>query len=75
LFRAAPISPYDKYLLAWVWTNYRDAISQDSALALYDLADILPTRVHVTVPRPFHSSNRLVSRARWLGCQATGSGS
>jgi predicted transcriptional regulator of viral defense system len=52
--RVAPISPYDEYLLAWVWTNYRGAISHESALALYDLADILPTQVHVAVPRPFH---------------------
>lgn len=50
----APISPIDEYLLAWVWTNYRGAISHESALALFDLADVLPARIHVTVPRPFH---------------------
>jgi predicted transcriptional regulator of viral defense system len=55
--RVAPISPYDEYLLAWAWTNYRSAISHESALALYDLADILPARVHVTVPRPFHRTS------------------
>ncbi|MCC6179819.1 MAG: type IV toxin-antitoxin system AbiEi family antitoxin domain-containing protein [Chloroflexi bacterium] len=55
--RVAPISPYDEYLLAWVWTNCRGAISHESALALYDLADILPTRVHVTVPRSFHRTS------------------
>jgi predicted transcriptional regulator of viral defense system len=55
--RAAPISPCDEYLLAWVWTNYRGAISHESALALYDLADILPARVHITVPRPFHRTS------------------
>jgi predicted transcriptional regulator of viral defense system len=55
--RAAPISPYDEYLLAWVWTNYRGAISHESALALYDLSGILPTRVHVSVPRPFHRTS------------------
>jgi predicted transcriptional regulator of viral defense system len=55
--RAAPISAYDEYLLAWVWTNYRGAISYESALALYGLGDVLPTRVHVTVPRPFHRTS------------------
>jgi predicted transcriptional regulator of viral defense system len=55
--RAAPLSPHDEYLLAWIWTNYRGAISHESALALYDLADILPTRVHVTVPRAFHRTS------------------
>lgn len=53
----APISPYDEYVLAWVWTDYRGAISHESALALYSLADVLPTRVHVTVPRPFHRTS------------------
>ena len=52
--RFAPPTPDDEYLLAWVWTNYRGAISHESALALYGLSDVLPTRVHVTVPRPFH---------------------
>lgn len=55
--RAAPISPHDEYFLAWVWTNYRGAISHESALALYDLSDILPARVHITVPRPFHRTS------------------
>jgi predicted transcriptional regulator of viral defense system len=55
--RAAPISPYDEYLLAWVWTNDRGAISHESALALYELGDVLPTRVQVTVPRPFHRTS------------------
>jgi predicted transcriptional regulator of viral defense system len=53
----APVNPYDEYLLAWVWTNYRGAISHESALALYDLADVLPSRTHVTVPRPFHRTS------------------
>lgn len=53
----APLSPRDEYLLAWVWTNYRGAISHESALALYDLSDAVPTRVHVTVPRGFHRTS------------------
>jgi predicted transcriptional regulator of viral defense system len=49
----APISPRDDLLLAWVWSNYRGAISHESALALYDLSDVMPTRVHLTVPPAF----------------------
>ena len=52
--RTAPLSPRDEYLLAWVWTNYRGAISHESALALYELSDIMPSQIHVTVPRGFH---------------------
>lgn len=54
---AAPIGLYDEYALAWVWTNYRGAISHESALALFALADVLPTRLQVTVPRPFHRTS------------------
>lgn len=55
--RTAPVSPDDEYTLAWIWTNYRGAISHESALSLYDLGDILPNRVHITVPRPFHRTS------------------
>ena len=53
----SPISPLDDYLLAWVWTNYRGAISHESALALYGLADVLPARMDLTVPRPFNRTS------------------
>src|SRR2546428_5032630 len=42
----APTAPNDELLLAWVWSNYRGAISHDSALALYGLSDLLPSSVH-----------------------------
>jgi predicted transcriptional regulator of viral defense system len=40
-------------LRALVWTNYRGAISHESALSLYGLADVMPTHVHLTVPPDF----------------------
>ncbi|MGH2410918.1 MAG: type IV toxin-antitoxin system AbiEi family antitoxin domain-containing protein [Chloroflexota bacterium] len=49
----APLSPHDDLLQAWVWSNYRGAISHESALALYGLSDILPSRVQITVPPGF----------------------
>src|SRR4051794_32261598 len=53
----APPDVDEQCLLAWVWTNYRGAISHESALALYGLGDLSPIRVHVTVPRPFHRTS------------------
>ena len=38
-------------MIAWLQTGPGSVISHDSALALYDLSDALPTEVHVTVPR------------------------
>jgi predicted transcriptional regulator of viral defense system len=49
----APLSPHDDLLQAWVWSNYRGAISHESALALYGLSDVLPSRVQITVPPGF----------------------
>ncbi len=49
----APIVPHDDLFLAWVWSNYRGAISHDSALALYSLGDVMPLRVHITAPLSF----------------------
>jgi predicted transcriptional regulator of viral defense system len=49
----APISPHDDLLQAWVWSNYRGAISHSSALALYGLSDVMPGRVEIVVPHGF----------------------
>jgi predicted transcriptional regulator of viral defense system len=54
---AAPFARNDDLLLAWVWTNYRGVISHESALALYDLSDVMPGRVHLTVPPSFRRTS------------------
>ncbi len=46
-----PASPHEDLMIAWLQTGPGSVISHDSALALYDLSDALPTEVHVTVPR------------------------
>ncbi|HEV7216209.1 MAG TPA: type IV toxin-antitoxin system AbiEi family antitoxin domain-containing protein [Chloroflexota bacterium] len=49
----APLAAHDDLLLAWVWSNYRGAVSHESALALYGLSDVMPSRVQLTVPPGF----------------------
>lgn len=49
----APLARQDAYLRAWIWSNYRGVISHESALELYGLSDVLPSRVHLTVPPRF----------------------
>ncbi len=51
--RTAPIDPRDDLLRALVWTNYRGALSHESALALYGLSDVMPALIHLTVPLDF----------------------
>ena len=48
--RRFPGSPHEDLFNAQLRAGPDSAISHDSALALYELSDILPSEVHVTVP-------------------------
>ncbi len=46
-----PSSRHEDLYVAWLQAGPHGVISHDSALALYDLTDLLPNQIHVTVPR------------------------
>jgi predicted transcriptional regulator of viral defense system len=46
-----PAAPHEDLYVAWLQAGPEAVISHDSALALYDLSDLLPDQIHVTVPR------------------------
>lgn len=46
-----PSSPHEDLYVAWLQAGPQAVISHDSALALYGLSDLLPHRIHVTLPR------------------------
>ena len=46
-----PSSRFEDLFVAWLKCGPKSAISHESALVLYDLSDVLPGEVHVTVPR------------------------
>jgi predicted transcriptional regulator of viral defense system len=46
-----PSSRFEDLFVAWLKCGPKSVISHESALALYDLSDVLPGEVHVTVPR------------------------
>jgi predicted transcriptional regulator of viral defense system len=45
------MSPFEDLIVAWLRTGPDSTISHENALALYDLTDVIPSEVHVTVPR------------------------
>jgi predicted transcriptional regulator of viral defense system len=45
-----PSSPNEDLFLAWLEVGPQAVISHESALALYELSDALPTVVHLTIP-------------------------
>lgn len=50
-FRRFPASPFEDLFIAWLRTGPKSVISHESALAVYGLSDVIPTHVHVIIPR------------------------
>jgi hypothetical protein len=51
---AFPVQPLDRYMQAALWPYERPGVlSHESALFLFELSDVDPARVHVTVPAHF----------------------
>ncbi len=48
-----PLTPLDQYMEATKWPAGRGMLSHETALAAYDLSDVNPAKVHVTVPRGY----------------------
>lgn len=46
-----PGSEFEDLFLAWLRTGPDSVVSHDSALALYELSDVLPAEIHIIVPR------------------------
>jgi predicted transcriptional regulator of viral defense system len=46
-----PGSEFEDLFVAWLRTGPDSVISHDSALVLYDLSDVMPSEIHIIVPR------------------------
>ena len=46
-----PSSPFEDLYISWLRTGLDSVISHESALSIYDLSDIIPSEIHITVPR------------------------
>jgi predicted transcriptional regulator of viral defense system len=52
--RFYPSSPFDHVAAAWMLAGSKIAVvSHESALELYDLSDVIPVKVHLTLPRRY----------------------
>ena len=49
-----PRGEHDELAAAVAWTLRRGVVSHESALVLYGLSDVSPSRIHLTVPRDNH---------------------
>ena len=48
-----PSSRHEDLIRWWLWSRKQGAISHESAAALYELGDVLPSKTHLTVPSGF----------------------
>lgn len=46
-----PEAPHADLIIAWLSAGEKAVVSHESALSLYGLTDLLPTEIHLTVPR------------------------
>lgn len=45
-----PAGEHGELVAAWLWSELAGVVSHQSALALHGLSDVLPARVHLTLP-------------------------
>lgn len=45
-----PASDHEYLVVLWLWSEQEGVFSHETPLALHDLSDILPSRVHLTLP-------------------------
>jgi predicted transcriptional regulator of viral defense system len=45
-----PAAEQEELVVAWLWSEMAGVISHQTALALHDLSDVLPAKIHLTLP-------------------------
>lgn len=45
-----PASEHEDLVVAWLWAEQAGVFSHETALALHDLSDALPAKIHMTIP-------------------------
>jgi predicted transcriptional regulator of viral defense system len=53
--REVPATELDAYMEAVLWTGRRGVLSHETALDLYDVCDVNPAAIHLTVPKGFRT--------------------
>jgi predicted transcriptional regulator of viral defense system len=48
-----PSSNHEDLIRWWLWSRKKGAISHESAAAVYEFGDVLPSKTHLTVPPDF----------------------
>ncbi|MCL2784309.1 MAG: hypothetical protein FWD55_02515 [Propionibacteriaceae bacterium] len=55
-----PSAPEDEYVRWTLWSRSLGVLSHESALRIYDLSDVDPPKIHLTVPPSFRAKDPMV---------------
>jgi predicted transcriptional regulator of viral defense system len=56
-----PASEHEDLVMAWLWLEQAGVFSHETALALHDLSDALPAKIHMTIPASWRRRRLRVS--------------
>lgn len=75
-----PAGDHEDLTVVWLWSEREGVFSHQTALALHDLSDVLPSQVHLTLPKSWlkrrlrvpdgvvlHYGDVAESERRWFG--------
>ena len=75
-----PMGDHEDLTVVWLWSDQEGVFSHQTALALHDLSDVLPSQVHLTLPEAWrkrrlqvpdgvilHYGDVSESERRWFG--------
>lgn len=55
-----PTGEHEELVEIWLWSDREGVLSHETALALHDLSDVLPTKIHLTLPTASRRRRRRV---------------
>jgi predicted transcriptional regulator of viral defense system len=67
-----PAGEHEDLVAVWLWTERAGVFSHETALALHGLSDVLPARVHVTLPASWKNRRLRVPKGVVLHFAAVG---
>ena len=53
-----PAGEHEDLVTLWLWSDQAGVFSHQTALALHDLSDALPSKVHMTIPKSWWRRRR-----------------
>lgn len=65
-----PPGEREDLVVLWLWSERKGVFSHETALALHELSDVLPSLVHMTVPRTWERRRLRVPKGLLLHCAA-----